>query len=150
MRVVLDPAGRLGDADKLQELDRALDGSAVRQTEVDLEALGHEPFDAEHRVQAGDRVLEDHRDVLATDVAHLALGHRDKVAAEELDGAADGGVAHHAREPEDGVRGDTLAAAGLTDEAHELAGGDREAHLVHGVHDALVRREVDGEIGQAQ
>jgi hypothetical protein len=111
VRVVLDPAGRLGDADKLQELDRALDGSAVRQTEVDLEALGHEPFDAEHRVQAGDRVLEDHRDVLATDVAHLALGHRDKVAAEELDGAADGRIVHRAREAEDSARGHALAAA---------------------------------------
>ena len=46
VRVVLDAAGRLGDADQLQELDGALDGVAVRQIEMDLEALGHEPLDA--------------------------------------------------------------------------------------------------------
>src|SRR5450759_550778 len=57
VRVVLDAAGCLGNADQLQELDRALDCVGVRQAEVDLEALGHEPLDAEHRVQARDRVL---------------------------------------------------------------------------------------------
>ena len=150
VRVVLDAPGRLGDADRLQQLDGAFDGVRVRQAEVDLEPFGHEPLDAEHGVQAGDRVLEDHRDVVAADVAHLALGHRHEVAPEKLDGPADGRVVHHAREAEDGVRGDALAAARLTDEADELAGCDREAHLVDGVHDALVRREVDGEVGQAE
>jgi hypothetical protein len=117
---------------------------------VDFEPLGHEPLDAEHRVEARDRVLEDHRDVLATDVAHLTLGHGHEVAALELDGAADGRVVDHTCEAEDGVGGDALAAARFPDEADELAGGDREAHLVDGVHGALVRREVDGEVGQPE
>jgi hypothetical protein len=111
VRVVLDAAGRLGDADLAEQLDGALDGLGVRQAEVDLEALGHESLDAEHRVQARDRVLKDHRDVLAADVAHLLLGHRYEVAAKEFDGAADGRVVDHAREAEDRIRGDALAAA---------------------------------------
>ena len=36
--------------------------------------LGDLVADPVHRVKAGERVLEDHRDVLAPDVAQLSLG----------------------------------------------------------------------------
>ena len=64
-----------------------LTASRVLQAEVDLDALGHEALDGEHRVQARDRVLEDHRDVAAADLADLVLGQGDEVPALELDAA---------------------------------------------------------------
>ena len=84
--IVLDAAGRLGDAHLAQQLDGAGDRLGVAHVQVHLEALGHQPLDAEHRVQAGDRVLEDHRDVAAADGADVALREREQVAAHELDG----------------------------------------------------------------
>ena len=121
VRVVLDAVRRLGDADLAEELDRALHGVAVAEAEVQLEALGHQPLDGQHGVQAGDRVLEDHRDVAAADGAQLGLGQRDQVFAEEVDGAAHGGVGHHAGEADDRARRHALAAAALADQADELA-----------------------------
>ena len=43
--------------------------------------------DGQHRVQAGHRLLEDHRDRVAADVAHLRLGQRQQIAALEADAA---------------------------------------------------------------
>jgi len=113
---------------------------------VELDALGHEALDREDRVEARHRVLEDHRDLLAADLAHLALVEGEQVAALELDAAAHGGVGEHPGEAEDGGRRDALPAAGLADQADELARGDREAHLVDGVHRPLHRGEIDGEV----
>ena len=96
-----------------------------------------------HRVQRGDRVLEDHRDVLAAHAADLFLGQSEQVAALELDVARDGGVAEHAGEAEDGGGGDALAAAGLADQADELARRHVEAHAVDCVDRPLLRGEVD-------
>ena len=134
VRVVLDAARGLGDADLAEQLDGALDRVGVAQAQVQLEALGHEALDGQHRVQAGDGVLEDHRDVAAADGAHLVLGQREQVPALELDAAAHAGVGHHAGEADDGAGGDALAAAALADEPDELAGRDLEAHVVHRVH----------------
>jgi hypothetical protein len=41
--------------------------------------------DAEHRVQRGHRLLEDHADLVAADGAHLAVRHLQQVLALEAD-----------------------------------------------------------------
>ncbi len=55
---------------------------------VGADALGELVLDGEDGVQARHRLLEDHRDVVAADVAHLALGEREQVPALEDDLAA--------------------------------------------------------------
>ena len=150
MRVVVNALFGFRNADELQQLDRTLDGIGVIQTEVQLETLRHQSLDAQDGVQARDRVLEDHRHVVAADLAHLFLGQGEQVAALEVDGARDGGVVEHAREAEDRRGGHALAAAGLADEADELARCDGEAHIVDGVDDALARGEVHAEVLDAE
>ena len=70
---VLEPRFRLGDADHAQELDRCGACLRLRDAPVGANRLNHLLLDGEHRVQAGHRVLEDHRDVLAPQIAHRGL-----------------------------------------------------------------------------
>jgi hypothetical protein len=145
---VSDATGRLGDADLTEELDGVLHGVGVAHAEVQLEALGHQTLDAEHRVQAGDGILEDHRDVAAADAADVGLGERQEVPPLELDAAADGRVGRHAGEADDGAGRDALAAAALADQSYQLSGPHIEAHVVHRVDGPLLRSEVHGEVGE--
>ena len=48
-------------------------GACVLELEVYLERLGELPIDGEHRVQRRHRVLEDHGDPVAADLAHLVF-----------------------------------------------------------------------------
>ena len=49
--------------------------------------LGHLLADRLGRVQRGERVLEDHRDLIAAQLAQLMLGQTDQLAVIELDRA---------------------------------------------------------------
>ena len=60
--------------------------SFLRDLQVELDLLGDLVADREHRVQAGQRLLEDHRDVVAADLAHLLRsGMRQELATVEPD-----------------------------------------------------------------
>jgi hypothetical protein len=76
------------DLHQLQHLDRALHRLGAAELLVQLHALGDLPADAQHRVERGHRLLEDHRDAVAADAAHLLLAEAEQVAA---------AVAHRAR-----------------------------------------------------
>ncbi len=71
VRVFLHAPRRVGDADESEQLDRAC--SRLRLGDVLMHAHGLDQLraDLEERVQRGQRVLEDHRDVVAADRAHL-------------------------------------------------------------------------------
>src|SRR5690606_24998075 len=84
--------------------------------------------DEHRRVERAQRVLVDHRDVRAAQRRALAVAHGEQVLAAVEDLAADlGGRVEQAH---DGERRDRLAAAGLADERHRLAGTHRERHVV--------------------
>jgi len=99
-----------------------------------------------HGVERGHGLLEDHRDLLAPDLPHLAGGQVHEVPAVVEDLSLHdlaGGLRdqlHHAE------RGHRLAAAGLADHAERLALVDMQVHAVHGADDALVREEVRLEV----
>ncbi len=98
-------------------------------------------------VEAGERVLEDHRHAAAAQPAQLALGQAGQLPAVEGDGAGDPGVgvqAHH------GHRGDGLAGAGLADDAEGLPAAHREAEGVHGPDVAVAGGEGDGQVRDGQ
>ena len=103
--------------------------------------LDHLRPDAEHRVQRHHRILEDHRDAPAAEVAHLARRQPDEILALEQDAAADD-PAGRIDEAEDREAGDRLARAGLADEPQHLAAADLEADAVDRLDDAPLGEEM--------
>src|SRR5712692_7729258 len=56
---------------------------------VQVDRLTDLVLHAEHRIEAGHRILQDDRDAAASDLAHLGVGFRKQIFAIEADGAAD-------------------------------------------------------------
>jgi hypothetical protein len=104
---------------------------------VGLHLLRDLVADGEDRVQARERLLEDHRHVIAPERAHVVFGDAEDLAAVEPDLAADDLGRRDVEEPHDRERRDALAACGLADEAHGPAPRHGEAHAVHGLHRAV-------------
>src|SRR5438477_5987149 len=113
---------------------------------ADLEA------DGEHRIQRAHRLLEDHRDLRAAQLLHLARSDSEEVAATVENPArrADarillGQQAHH------GERGDRLAAARLADQRHGAAHRHIEADALHRVHaGGFVEAEANRKVADLQ
>ena len=120
--------------------------ASLVQLEVQLERLGQLPADREHRVQRRHRLLEDHRDAVAADLADLVLVQLQEVFALEEDFAGDDVARRDGDEPQEGERADALAAAGLTHEAERLAFLDVVGDAVDGLDDALFGVEVGPQI----
>ena len=110
-----------------------------------LERLADLPADREHRVERGHRVLEDHRDLAAADRAQLLVVQREQVAAAEHRRAARDATVPR-EDPEQGERGDALAAARLADDPERLAGSDVERDPVDGVDEPPLGAELDVQV----
>ena len=129
VRVGGEPLGGTRHADELEHLAGLDQRLLARHVAVQPDGLGdllpHRP----RRVQRRQRILEDHRDVVAAHLLHLALGERREVLAEQLDRAArhvaDARQQLHDRQP-----GRRLPATRLAHEAHALALGDAEGDPV--------------------
>ena len=72
MRILLEPALAVGDADQPQQLERARARLRLAHLEVDEQRLHDLLPDRQDRIERGHRLLEDHRDVAAAHLAHLA------------------------------------------------------------------------------
>ncbi len=90
VRVVVDPAGGVGDADLLEQGDRPLLGGlgAAPDRWARIASTICQP-DGELRVQARQRVLEDHRDRAPRMRCICAAGSDEQVGAVEADRTAD-------------------------------------------------------------
>ncbi len=113
--------------------------------EMRLERFPDLPADREHRVQARHRVLEDHRDLLATNPPELAVGELDEIAAAE-ESATCGNAAGTREDPEQSEGGHALPAARLADDAERLAGRDVEGDAVDGVDRPARGPELDPQV----
>ena len=102
------------------------------------------PPDPHDRVQRGGRVLEDHADLAATNLAHVALGEAEKVAPGKRDTPGDD-LPRLRYEAHDRQRQHRLAAAGLADDADDLARSHAEGDAVHRFDDAARARDGDAE-----
>ena len=111
--------------------------------------LGELAPDLVQRVQRGERVLEDHRDVVTADRAQLGVRQRDEVAALEQDAPRDARPLQ-AREPERRERGDGLAGPRLADDPERAPLEYLVGDAVDGVHDPVLGRELDLEVLDAQ
>ena len=139
----------VSNADHLEHLDRALFDVLFRLALTlmqgnDLIDLG---ADAEHGVQAGHRLLKDHRNIVAAQTLHLfggGLGNIVGLAIAQIqaDGALDDLALRALQQLHQGQAGDGLAAAGLADNAHGLADGHLKRDAVHALDNTGVGEEV--------
>ncbi len=144
--IVVEPAGRIRNADKLQHLERTLAGGLTARIAVDADRLGNLRPDGVDRIEARHRLLEDHRDAIAANAAHLALVESSEILPPEAHGAADDASDAARQQPQDRECSHTLAAARLADDADGLAGKDLEGDAVDRASDAVLVEEVGPEI----
>ena len=149
MRIAGHHGLRVGQLHLAQHLDRP----GVRRGGADA-LVEHRDFheltpDRHHRIEAGHRILVDHRDAPPAYRAELFVVERGEVAPLEEDAAA-----HEAAGPpqvaHDRERDGGLAAAGLADEAHGLARAHAEAQRGNDRHLAGARGVGDADVPELQ
>ncbi len=137
VRILVDPLVGRGDVDAAQQLDGALARPSPRTTAMAQDRLDDLVSDGEARIERGHRLLEDHRQPVAAQVAQGLVGHFQQIEAVEADRAGDlGGMFR--QQPHDGERGYALAAAGFTDQTQRGAVGHAEIDAVDRVRGAAV------------
>ncbi len=149
VRICVDALARVGDADHPEQLDGALPGGGLRDLAMRLHRLDELAAHLVEGVQGGQRVLEDHRDVVAPHAPQLVVGEREQVTAVEADRSGDARVLR-AREAHHGEHRDALARARLADDADGLAGLDGKRDAVHGLHDSVLRREAHAQVADLE
>src|SRR3979490_2642972 len=136
MRILAHEPRRLRDTNQRQHLDAACLCGLLVESLMDPQRLANLTADSQHRIEARHRLLEDHRNVVAADGAHLAVGELQQILALEADRARD--LAWGLRdEPHERHGGDRLAAAGFTDDGQRLAFVDMEGDAVDRAVDTL-------------
>ena len=150
MRIVVRPPPRKGDAHRVEQLDGAVPGGAPAEVLVPSQHLRNLLADRVDRIERRHRLLEDHRDRVAPDVAQVRVRGPGEVLVRKEDGAARDAPRRRGDEPHDGERGHRLAAPGLP---HQTQGGprvelDREA--IEHRHGAVAGGELHGEVAQAK
>src|SRR6516162_10398596 len=88
MGILFEAAGRVGDANQAEELDRALVCSSAVGPAVLLKRFSNLAPDGENRIERRHRLLEHHADIAAPNFAHLRIRELHEVAAEEANLAA--------------------------------------------------------------
>jgi len=78
---IVEAALRVGDAHDFEHLARPLARLLAADPRVDTQRLGDLVADGEDRIERGHRLLEDHGDAVASDIAHLRLAERQQVDA---------------------------------------------------------------------
>ncbi|KMS64599.1 hypothetical protein BVRB_018640, partial [Beta vulgaris subsp. vulgaris] len=137
------------DADLGQQLDRAIAALPPRAAFMRRQRLHDLEADVEAWVEAGHRLLEDHGDVLADDLAPGAGRETEQVLALEAHLVGEN-LARIGNEPHDRQHGDALAGAGFADHAQELAFLDGEVDAIDRAERPAMGLELDREIADFQ
>ena len=138
--VLVEPALRIGDAHSSQQLQRPLLRVTLGNLFVEQHGLGQLLADLHDGVQAGQRVLEDHAQLVAAVLVELILLQLQQIHALIEDGAR----AHHGVGGQDAhqrPRRDRLAGAGFAHDGQRLALVQVEVDAPHRAHHALVGAE---------
>ena len=121
----------------MQHLDRLCACLAGSDAAVAQDGFRDLIADGEHRVERGHRLLEDHRQLVAAQIAQASCRQLQQILALEQHltaGDAPGRLRHEAHDRE---RGDALAAARFADDAERAAALEAEVDAVHRAHFAL-------------
>ena len=128
--VLVHPAGRVGDADHVEQLDGGAGGGRSGRQAVHLERLGDLVAHAHQRIEVRHRVLGHQPDQLPADGAQPRLVGADEVAALEPHLAAVDAPVRRQELVDRGRRGG-LARAGLADDGERAAAFDLQRHVAH-------------------
>ena len=145
MRKIPETARRRGDSDLLQQFGRTMQRGFTIHAEVQAQRFAELEADGKARIQARRRLLEDHRDVLADELAALAVGQPLQIVAGELQATR----THAARirdKPHHRQHRHALAGSRFADDAEHLALVDREAHTLDRAHDGTLRGKLDVQV----
>jgi hypothetical protein len=77
------PAARVGNADRRQQFERPFPRRLPGKPEVAFEHLAQLVTDGQHRVEAGRRLLKNHRHAAAANATHLGFGQAQQIASLE-------------------------------------------------------------------
>ncbi len=125
-------------------------GLAFRHPEVQHQWLGNLVANRQDRVERGHRILEDHRDPVSADVAHLAVIQRENIhsllAVVQQNFTVDDPARRAGDQPHDRGSGHALATAGLADDAKCFTFSDVERDSVDGVDDPGACEELGLEV----
>src|SRR5450755_118910 len=105
------------------------------------EGLRDLPTHGIHRVQTGHRILEDHRELLATVVRELVFRQPEQLVIAEPNGAGD--MRGPWQQTHDGKRRHGLAGTRLTDDPENFAAVQVIADTPHGTDRAVLSAEAD-------
>ena len=145
--IVVEATAGVGDLDEVQHLYRARAGGRRAGSPMNAHGFRDLVADGQHRIEARHRLLEDHGDAIAPDVAHLPVAQAQEVSPRKSDAAADDAADARRQEAEDRKGGDALAAARLPDDPERLSRIQRERQAVDGARHAVLVEEVSLEVG---
>jgi hypothetical protein len=146
VRVVVDPGTRARDADLVEQFDRPVLGVAPGHAAMRPEQFGELESDRVDRVQRGERVLEDHRDLVGPDPPALVLPQLQQVDTAIADLATGDVPGRRLQDAHDRLSGHRFAAARLTQDGQGLAGVQPETRPVHRLGDAVPGTELDVQV----
>ena len=121
VRVVVDNHLGTRHTNALEDLDGALESFLLREALVHAQRLAHLKADLHGRVQRGERILEDHADLGAAQLALLLERQLGEVLPVE-DDRAGGDLAALGQEPHERQSGHGLTGAGFAHDAEGFAG----------------------------
>ena len=107
---------------------------------MDADALHHLAPDRKHRVQGRQRILKNHRELIATNLIQLLFRHRKQLLAVKQHRSVND-RAPTAQKPHNGQRGHALSTAGLSDNADDLALIHMKAHMIYADGRPVIARE---------
>ena len=122
VRILVDPLTGGRNTDALEHLDRARPRLPARHPFVEHERLDDLFAARVDGIQRGHRLLEDHRDFLAADRAHLLVGQRNEVAPLEQNPPLDDSAGRLRNQLQYRERRHALAAARFADHGQRFAG----------------------------
>src|ERR1051326_4913697 len=99
----------------------------------------------ENRIQCCHRLLENHRDLRATNLAHLAIGQGHEISSVEQNFAR-GNSSWWTDQTRDRHGGDALAASAFPDKSQRLASFHNERNTVYGSDHTFICEEISLEV----
>src|SRR5262245_57851739 len=150
MRKLADPLIGGGDLDAAERPRCLLHDLCLGAPPAPENRLAQLLTDREHRIERSLRILQDHRNTPAPDLAHLALRAGQDIFSAETNLAAQRACAAFRQQTHDGQRGQAFAAARLADEAQNLAASKVEAHAIDCLHHPPTQEKVGDKVAHLQ
>src|SRR4029077_17626538 len=148
--IAREPFFRIGNADLAEQLDDAPARRHAGEIAVQQQDFADLLLDGVERIERGHRLLENDRDVVAADVADLALRQAEQLLPLEVDRAGRMARRRIGQQLHHGERGHRLARAGFTDQRHGLALLQLERDAIDREQLPLALTEGDGEIADGE